>query len=290
MANILTIDVEDYWSVFSRDWLHIDAEPSEAVVKNTKWFLEVLDQYNVKATFFILGEVAEKFPSLVRKIAESGHEIGAHGFTHKQIFQLSQEQFRKEIADCKKLLEDITSKPVFGHRAPAFSIITETKWALGVLSQEGFKYDSSVYPISSKRYGWPGFSKDICEIDLPSGQSIIEVPMSTVTILGKTLPVAGGGYIRHFPYAITKWAIKHIQKRRPVILYMHPYEIDTDARAFDTEHLSNKEKNKVMKFHKMQQRNRSKVAEKLIKLLREFEFTSINKILLDHANLVFDQE
>lgn len=279
VQNALTIDVEDYWSILSRDWLHIDAEPSDAVVKNTEWILEVLARYNVKATFFMLGEVAKKFPSLIKKIAKDNHEIAVHGFSHKQIFKLSEEDFRREIADCKKLLEDITSEPVLGHRAPAFSIMPETKWALEVLAQEGFKYDSSVYPISDKRYGWPGFSKDICKIDLPSGRSIIEVPMSTVTVLGKTLPAAGGGYIRHFPYAVTKWAIKRIQKARPVIVYMHPYEIDSEPKPFQIKHLSCGDKIRAVKFHKLQLRNRDAVRDKILTLLSEFDFTTLRQVI-----------
>jgi polysaccharide deacetylase family protein (PEP-CTERM system associated) len=277
--NALTIDVEDYWSIFSRDWLHQDIEPTEAVVRNTKWFLETLADNNTKATFFILGEVAKKFPSLIKKIAEDGHEIGVHGFSHKQIFKLTEDQFRREVADCRKLLEDITSGPVRGHRAAAFSIMPQTKWALEVLSQEGFEYDSSVYPVAGGRYGWPEFGKDICRVDLPSGRSIIEVPMSTVTVLGKTVPAAGGGYIRHFPYAFTKWAIKRTQKTRPVIVYMHPYEIDTETRKFDMKHLSYKERFKAIKLHKIQQRNRNTGAGKLVKLLNEFEFTTIAEVI-----------
>lgn len=279
MINALSIDVEDYWSILSRDWLHIEAEPSDAVVSNTEWFLQTLAQHNVKATFFILGEVAKKFPSLIKKIAKDGHEVGVHGFSHKQIFKLTEEEFRREIVDCKKLLEDTISGSVWGHRAPAFSIMPQTEWALEILAQEGFKYDSSVYPISGKRYGWPGFSKGICKLDLPSGRTIIEVPMSTVRIFGIDLPAAGGGYIRHLPYAVTKWAIKHIQKERPVIVYMHPYEIDTKVRTLDTEHLSCKKRYKVIKFHKMQQRNRDTVSKKLVKLFLNFEFTTVREVI-----------
>jgi len=279
MLNALSIDVEDYWSIFSRDWLHIDAEPSDAVVKNTEWFLQALADRDVKATFFILGEVAVKFPFLIKQIAEDGHEIGVHGFSHKQVFRLTEQKFRQEVGDCKKLLEDTISGHVVGHRAPAFSIMPQTRWALEVLADEGFKYDSSVFPISGKRYGWRGFGEDICRVDLASGRSIIEVPMSTVTVLGKTLPAAGGGYIRHFPYFITRWTIKHIQKKRPVIVYMHPYEIDTKPRAFDTEHLSDTQRNKTVKFHRIQQRNRDTVARKLNRLLSEFEFTTIGQVI-----------
>ena len=275
----LSIDVEDYWSIFSRDWLHREIEPSDAVVKNTEWFLQALAEHNTKATFFVLGEVAKKIPSLIKKIAQNGHEVGVHGFFHRQIYKLSKDEFRREVTGCKKLLEDITSNQVIGHRAPAFSIMPDTKWALEILAQEGFKYDSSVFPISGRRYGWPGFSKEICKVSLPDGNSIIEVPMSTVTIFGKTLPVGGGGYIRHFPYIVTKLAIKHIQKTRPVIVYMHPYEIDTETKIFETNHLSSKEQTKVARLHKMQLRNRGTVAKKLTGLLKEFQFTTVANII-----------
>ena len=281
MVNALSIDVEDYWNIFRRDWLGLEAEPSDAVVKNTEWFLGTLEQFGVKATFFVLGEVAKKFPLLIRQIAKDGHEIGVHGFSHRQIFKLTEEEFRREINDGKKLLEDIVSAAVVGHRAAAFSITPKTKWALEILAQEDFKYDSSVYPIFGNRYGWPSFSKDICKIDLPSERSIIEVPMSTVTFLGKTLPAAGGGYIRHFPYAFTRWTIKHIQKQRPVVVYMHPYEIDTEHREFDTGHLSQRDKSKSIRFHRLQLRNRHSVKKKLLKLLSDFEFTTIKRIVQD---------
>jgi len=278
--NALSIDVEDYWSIFSRDWLYIaDAKPTDAVVWNTEWFLETLLRYNVKATFFILGEVAEKFPSLIKMIANQGHEIACHGFSHKQIFKLTEKEFRNEVSDSKKLLEDITSSQVCGFRAPAFSITPETKWALGVLAEVGFKYDSSIFPISGRRYGWPEFSKDICKIDLPSGQNIVEVPMSTVKILSKTLPAAGGGYIRHFPYAFTKWAVKRIQKKRPAIIYMHPYEIDVDKGDFSTDYLTVDKKDKAIKLHKWQLRNRSSVPKKLNNLLTEFEFAPLKDVI-----------
>lgn len=279
MLNALTIDVEDYWSIFSRDWLHTDIEPSDAVVRNTEWFLEILARYNVKATFFVLAEVAKKFPSLIKKIAADGHELAVHGFSHRQIFKLTEDEFRREVSDCRKLLEDIASIAVFGHRAPAFSVTPTTKWALEVLVQEGFKYDSSVFPISGRRYGWPGFSRDICKVDLPGGRGIIEVPMSTITILGKVFPVAGGGYIRHFPYSVTKWAIRHVQKSRPVIVYIHPHEIDTERFSYSMKNLSWKNKVKTFKYHQMQLRNRQTIRDKLLRLLSEFKFDRVEQVI-----------
>ena len=278
-VNALTLDVEDYWSIFLRYWLNKKTEPSEAVVRNSKWFLEILSKHNVKATCFILGEVAQKHPSLVKMIAENGHEIGSHGFSHKQIFKLSKNQFRDEIATSKKLLEDITGQAVLGYRAPAFSIMPETKWALDILAEEDYRYDSSVYPISGKRYGWPGFKKDICQVILPSGRCIIEAPLSTVTIFGKTLPVAGGGYIRHFPYMVTKRAITNIQKQRPAIIYLHPYEIDVQSKPFDVKHRSWTDQARLIAFHKIQQRNRSTVPKKILLLLAEFKFKTLWEII-----------
>jgi polysaccharide deacetylase family protein (PEP-CTERM system associated) len=289
MKNALTIDVEDYWSIFFRDCLNMpESEPTEAVVKNTEWFLEILAEYNVKATFFILGEVAEKFPSLVKLIAKNEHEVGVHGFYHKQVFKLSKDEFRCEVGDCKRLLEDIISGPVFGHRAAAFSIAPKTKWALEILAEEGFKYDSSVYPIEGKRYGWPGFSKDICKIDLPSGRSIIEVPMSTITVLNKTFPVAGGGYIRHFPFIVTKFAIKHIEKNRPAIVYMHPYEIETEYRPFSIANIATEDKSRVLRHHRLQLRNRHTVSGKVNKLLSQFDFAPLKKVILENLKIVFE--
>ncbi|MHC4255126.1 MAG: polysaccharide deacetylase family protein [Planctomycetota bacterium] len=279
MINILTLDVEDYWSVFSRDWLGKDIEPTDAVANNTEMFLEMFARFGVKSTCFILADVAKKCPGLIRKIAQGGHEIASHGLSHSQIFKLSSKQFQSEMADSKKLLEDIVGAPVVGHRAPAFSIMPETQWALEVLAGEGFQYDSSIFPISGARYGWPGFSRDICKIKLPSGLEIIEVPLSTVKVFSKTFPAAGGGYIRHFPYIVTKCAIKSIQRKRPAVVYMHPYEIDTKEISFDVESLSCEEKNKVLRFHRTQKRNRDTVCKKLFNILSDFEFASVKEVI-----------
>jgi len=279
MINALTIDVEDYWSILSRDWLKVpDARPSAAVLKNTRWYLEILNKYDVKATFFILGEVADSFPELIKEIARDGHEIGAHGFYHRQIFKLTKDEFRKEVSDAKKLLEDICGQEVIGHRAPAFSLNAETQWALEVLAEVDFKYDTSISPIAGRRYGWPNFKKNIHVVNLPSGKNIVEVPMSNITVLGKELGV-GGGYMRHFPYLYMKWAIKHIQKTRPVIVYMHPYEIDIEQRSFETQKLKHRDKKAVENFHKLQMRNRSSMKKKINNLLSDFRFTTISDII-----------
>ena len=286
MLNAFTIDIEDYWSVFSRDWLHKDIPPSAAVVKNTEWFIETMERFNVKATFFVLGDVAKKFPGLIKNIAQTGHEIGSHGLSHMQIFKLNEDRFRSEVVDSKKLLEDIISLPVIGYRAPAFSIMHRTQWALEVLAQEGYKYDSSVFPISGKRYGWPGFSKEICKLNLPSNHHIYEVPLSTVRFFGKDWPVGGGGYLRLLPYIITSKALKSIQKHRPVIVYMHPYEIDTETRPFEIDYLSAEDQKVAIWHHKMQLIKRNTVSQKLVKLLSEFEFAPIQEVIKNSYRFV----
>ncbi len=279
LLNALTIDVEDFWSMFLWDWAHLELEPTDAVVKNTERLLELLAQHSVKATFFVLGEVAEKFPHLVRAIDDQGHEIGVHGFIHRQIFKLTKNEFRQQISSCKKLLEDITSAHILGYRAPAFSVMPETRWALEILAEEGFGYDSSVFPIAGKRYGWPGFSRSICRIQLPSGRSIIEVPMATVLVSGLVLPAAGGGYIRHFPYLLTYLALRRIQKEHPAVVYLHPHEIDTEYRRIQVGHLPLRQKLKALKSYTMQMRNRRTGLPKIRRLLSDFRFSTIRDVI-----------
>ena len=285
MLHALTIDLEDYWDVYSRDWLGIEIEPTEAVLQNTQWYLETLKSFDVKATFFVLGGVAKVFPNLIKQIAEDGHEIASHGMGHTQIFKMDKEEFRCDIISSKKLLEDIVSCPVIGYRAPAFSIMPETRWALEVLSEVGFQYDSSVFPISGRRYGWPGFHKGIRKVELASGKNIIEVPMSTISVLVRSVPVGGGGYVRNFPYWFTRWAMRCIQRQRPGIVYLHPYEIDTRSKQIDIKHLSLEGQRKAIRHHKMQLRNRKTMGEKIIKLLSEFEFAPIRQVIARCGNL-----
>jgi len=278
-VNALSIDIEDYWSIFYRERLLLDSRPCDAVVRNTRWFLETLDDFKVKATFFILGEVAREFPRLVREIAAAGHEIASHGSSHRQVFKLSRREFAAEVSDSRKLLEDTISAGVSGFRAPAFSIMPDTAWALETLAREGFQYDSSVYPVAGSRYGWPDFCPDICRVILSEGAGIIEVPMSRLTVMGKCFPVAGGGYLRHFPYFVTRYAVRKIQKTRPAIVYMHPYEIDLQPRDFSVSHLSESQRRCALRFHRSQLRKRNTVAGKLRNLLSDFEFTTIGRTI-----------
>jgi len=279
MIHAMTIDVEDYHSVFGRDWLERDGPPTEAVVRNTRRMLGWLAERDVRCTCFVLGEVAEAFPGLIREIAAGGHELGVHGYYHRQVFKLNPESFRREVADAKALIEDIAGSPVSGHRAPAFSIMPETSWALDVLADVGFEYDSSIYPIKGSRYGWPGFPLDIHEMQLDGGGRIIEAPLSTVSILGRRFPSCGGGYLRHFPGFVTQYAIGRVARNRPAIVYLHPYEIETDCPPIDTSHLPSDRQSQVIQFHNRQLRNRETVQAKVLRLLDEFSFAPLVEII-----------
>ncbi len=289
MVNALTIDVEDGWSIFSRDWKLADIEPTETVVRDTERILEILAERNVKASFFVVGNVAEKFPSLVRRIAQGGHELGIHGFSHKQIFRLTEDEFRNDIKKAKAAVENAASAQVVGYRAPAFSLLPQTQWALRILAQEGIKYDSSVVPCKNPRYGWEGFGKDICRMDLADGLSIVEVPLSVFPIpMTDKGFLTGGGYLRRFPYFVSRAAIKRLQKTRPVIVYTHPYEFGREVVPLSMKHLST-----VARFRMrilacwylgMGIGNRRTMPGKLRKLLSDFEFGTVTCVINRRLN------
>lgn len=277
--HALTIDVEDYHNVIARDWLGRDGPPTEAVVRNTERLLQHFADHGVRATMFVLGEVAETFPELVRRMAGAEHEIGVHGYYHRQVFKLTPESFRAEVEPARKRLQDLTGQPVAGHRAPAFSIMPTTQWALEVLADVGFEYDSSIFPIRGRRYGWPGFRPDIHRMSLPSGRTIIEAPLSTVTVLGRAMPVCGGGYLRHFPGAVTTWAMRRVGQVRPAILYTHPYEIELPLPPLDTRHLAPAAARRTRLFHWLQRHNRQTVERKIVALLKRFSFAPLGEVI-----------
>lgn len=231
ILNALSVDVEDYFQVsaFSdvvpyRDWGRFESR----VERNTLRLLELFDQRKAKATFFILGWVAERCPGLVREIALRGHEVGSHGYAHRTIDQCTPEEFREEVRGAKRLLEDLSQAPVIGYRAPSFSITERTLWALEILAEEGFSYDSSIFPIHHDRYGIPGAPR--FRYPLRFGERVLhELPLSTIS-LGRriNLPVAGGGYLRFLPLWLTRWGIRRIneRERQPAVVYVHPWEID----------------------------------------------------------------
>jgi polysaccharide deacetylase family protein (PEP-CTERM system associated) len=203
------------------------------VAANTTRLLDLFDEFSVKATFFVLAWVAERQPVLVREIVRRGHEAASHGYGHELVYDLSPEAFRADIRRAKQVIEDAGGQAVAGYRAPSYSITARSMWALDVLIEEGYRYDSSIFPIRHDRYGVPGSPRHPYEIDRPAGR-IVEAPPSTVAIGGMTLPVAGGGYFRLLPYRWTERGIARLNRRegKPAVFYLHPWEIDPDQPRF----------------------------------------------------------
>jgi polysaccharide deacetylase family protein (PEP-CTERM system associated) len=234
MLNALTVDVEDYFQVtafskaVSRDaW---DSFPLR-VVENTRRVLDLFDEFEVKATFFILGWIAEREPGLVREIALRGHEVATHGYGHELVYDIGPERFRADLRRSRAILESITGKPVLGYRAPSYSITVKSMWALDILVEEGFAYDSSIFPVRHDIYGVPGAERFPHVIRRGAGE-IVEFPLTTwpLCILGKQccIPVAGGGYLRLLPAGLIRKVFQGINERegQPAVLYFHPWEVD----------------------------------------------------------------
>lgn len=232
IQNALTVDVEDYFQVSAfaknidqNDW---DAHPLR-VEKNTRRLMDIFDEAQVKATFFVLGWVADRNRSLIEEIALRGHEVACHGYSHQLIYNQTPEVFREETIRSKLLLEDIVQMPVKGYRAASYSITNDSLWALDILAEAGFVYDSSIFPVRHDRYGIPDASEVPHQLKTPKGHSLVEFPLSTAKIFNYKLPVAGGGYFRLYPYALTKAGLAQINRRQqPFIFYLHPWEIDPE--------------------------------------------------------------
>jgi len=276
IVNAMTVDVEDYFhvsafdSIVSREeWPHFESR----VCRNTDRLLAMFDEARVSATFFVLGWVADRFPSLVARITACGHEIASHGFGHELVYQQGRDAFREDVRRAKGLLEDLTGRPVVGYRAPSYSVTEASLWALDVLIDEGHRYDSSILPIHHDRYGIPRAPRHTHTIVRQAG-AIIEVPGSTVACGPVNLPVAGGGYFRILPYTWTKWGISHVNLHEgmPAVFYVHPWEIDPQQPRFRPGWLG--------RFRHY--RNLEATETRLRRLMQDFAFDTIQTML---ANL-----
>jgi len=219
--------VEAFSDCVSRDsW---ESRPSR-VVMSTRCALDLFDRYGVKATFFFVGWVAEKFPSLVREVHARGHELACHSYWHRPVYSLTREEFREDTRRAKSVIEQTAGVRVIGYRAPSWSITKSCLWALDVLAEEEFLYDSSIYPIYHDLYGIPGAQRFGYTYRSRSGKPLQEMPPTTVRLLGMNLPAAGGGYLRVFPIAYTEWVFRHFENRhgKPVVVYFHPWELDPE--------------------------------------------------------------
>lgn len=236
IVNALTVDVEDYFQVnaFARvvgrhEWDRIPLR----VVENTLRVLDLFDEFRVRATFFVLGWVAERAPELVTRIARRGHEIACHGYGHQLVYEIGPERFREDVRRARGVIEGITGEAVEGYRAPSYSITGRSLWALDILVEEGFTYDSSIFPVVHDTYGIPGARRFPHEIPCAAG-SLREFPLTTLRFRGAgrevRLPIAGGGYLRLLPAPLIRRGIEMVNRRerQPAVLYFHPWELDPD--------------------------------------------------------------
>ena len=232
MTDVISVDVEDYFQVEAFagvvDRAQWDAYPCR-VDASTRRLLDLLDEAQVKATFFVVGWVAERYPALVREIVNRGHEPACHSYWHRLIYKLSPAEFADDTRRAKDIIEQAASQRIFGYRAPSYSITARSLWAFEILAAAGFSYDSSIFPIHHDVYGIPGAPRGPFAIDTPSGP-IVEYPITTFRLVGShNLPVGGGGYLRILPYWYTRVGLARARRERlPVIAYIHPWEIDPD--------------------------------------------------------------
>lgn len=273
VLNALTIDVEDYYQVSAfESQVRFEDWPTyvSRVEKNTQRVLDILDEYGVKATFFILGWEAERRPRLVEEIVARGHEVASHGFRHRLVYSMAPAECREDIRRSKAVLEAITGAPVLGFRAASYSVVERSLWCLDLLIDLGFKYDSSIFPIRHDRYGIPGACRFPHVLRRDRG-SIVEFPPSTVRVLGVNCPVAGGAYLRFLPLGLIRRGLRWINRvdRQPAVLYLHPWELDPKQPR-----LSGPLKSRVRHYT-----NLHRTEARLRRLLEEFSFGPVREVL-----------
>jgi polysaccharide deacetylase family protein (PEP-CTERM system associated) len=272
VVNAMTVDVEDYFHVSVFDGLvprHKWEDLESRVCANTDRLLEIFNESNTRATFFVLGWVAERFPDLVPRIAAEGHEIASHGYGHRLVYDLSRREFREDIRRSKDVLESAIGKPVLGYRAPSYSVTPKSLWALDILIDEGFSYDASIFPIHHDRYGIPVSPRH--PYVLQRAGALVEAPASTVKWGPVNLPIGGGGYFRILPYAWTQWGISRLNNVEglPAIFYLHPWEIDPKQPRLEAPALG-----RFRHYY-----NLDKTEGRLRALLKDFAFSTMVAVL-----------
>lgn len=273
--NCLTVDVEDYFHPNAMDSAVSPSEwpdlPQRAEA-NTRRLLDLLEAHDTRATFFVLGWVAERSPTLVADIVSRGHEIACHGYLHRLAYELGPAEFRRDVERARAVLQDLVGAEIRGFRAASYSIVSSTMWAIDTLIELGFEYDSSIFPVRHDLYGIPTFDRFRVRLERPSG-SIVEIPPSTVRIAGINLPVAGGGYLRLAPFGFTRWAIRRLNDvdRQPALVYVHPWELDPDQPR-----LAVGPRTRFRHYSRLATTER-----KLKRLLAEFRFAPLREVFAD---------
>lgn len=275
IRNAMTVDVEDYFQV-SAFAPHISRESWDSlpcrVERNIDRILALFEQQNVKATFFTLGWIAERYPAMIRRIVDGGHELASHGYGHLRASDQSEEEFRQDVSSSKAILEDIGGQPVIGYRAPSFSIGTNNLWALDVLLGAGYRYSSSIYPIRHDHYGMPDAPRFSF---YPNGRDrLLEVPITTVRMFERNFPAGGGGYFRFFPYALSRWFLQKVNRDdgSPGIFYFHPWELDPEQPRQAGVGLKTRFRHYI---------NLDRMENRLQALTRDFQWDRMDRIFLE---------
>ena len=270
--HCLTFDIEEHFQVNAfdsaerrRGWMQAESR----IERSTDKLLEILARHRYRATFFVLGWIAERHARLVERIAAAGHEIASHGYGHELISKLTPDAFREDVRKAKKILEDVIGAPVTGYRAPSFTIMPKTRWALEVLVEEGHAWDSSVVPVIHDVYGWPGANPHPHRLETASGP-LWELPPATAGLPGARIAVGGGGHFRLYPYPLVRALLRRIEARgEPFVFYLHPWELDPDQPRMEGSRLS----------HFRHYRNLDRVEGRLERLFDDFRFAPVGEVL-----------
>lgn len=277
LPSAMTVDVEDYFQVSAfeshverKDWPAMESRLPQSIDR----ILQMFDEAGVLATFFVLGCVCERQPTIIRRIADAGHEVASHGYGHERVSRKTREEFREDVVRTRKLLEDTAQAPVVGYRAPSFSIGKENLWALDVLEETGHRYSSSIVPINHDHYGLPSAPRFPYRL---SHGALLEIPPSTLALFGRNWPCAGGGYFRLLPYAYSRAALRHLVEREtmPAVFYFHPWEIDPEQPRIPGVSMKTKFRHYV---------NLDRMQRRLERLSREFAWDRMDSIFLGHGS------
>ncbi len=284
MKNVFSVDVEDYFQVEAFagtiDRASWDTRPLR-VEANTERVMALLDRHKVKGTFFVLGWVAKRLPHLVRRIAQEGHEVASHGMSHRLVYSQSPDTFRQETLESKAILEDQCQTPVIGYRAATYSITRKSLWALDILHEAGFAYDSSIFPVWHDKYGIPDAPRLPHRLKTPMGRDLVEFPITILERGPLRVPIGGGGYFRFFPYGFSRWALQSVNNEdHPFVFYIHPWEVDPEQPRIENAKASSRFRHYL---------NLDRCEKRLDCLLADFSFATMCESLASVGLLDTDQ-
>lgn len=275
-VNAMTVDVEDYFQVSAFE-SHISRgawdELPHRVEGNVDRILQLFADHGVQATFFYLGWIARRYPGLLRRTRDAGHEIASHGWSHIRATEQTQEAFRQDVTRTRALLEDTVGAPVQGYRAASYSIGRDNLWALDLLQEAGYRYSSSIYPVHHDLYGMPEAPRFAFR---PVDGDLVEIPVTTVELMGRNFPCGGGGYFRLYPYALSRWALRRVNRRdgQPAVFYFHPWEIDPDQPRQEGLGFRTRVRHYL---------NLARTEARLGRLLRDFQWGRMDRIFLPES-------